>query len=124
MYYKGTNFKDVDKITKYQIEDPSTTNLCNLGFRYKRSMSDAEDDVYEVFFPVYRYHAAISLEARFLIWQQRNTLTVDVFDTTTHGTYGPWYSDESGIQAKIIKIINKNILKQMKYMNITEKEQA
>lgn len=122
MYYKGTNFKSVDKITRYQIKNPSTGHLNNLGFKFKRSMSDAEDDVYEYFFPVYRYHAAISIEARFLLWQQSNILTVDVFDSTTHGIYGAWYSDESGIHKEIINIINKNILKEMRRMNITKKK--
>lgn len=121
MYYKGTNFKRVDKETEFKLNDTNIGNLNRLGFRYKRSMSDAEDDVYEYSFPVYRYHMSISLECRFLLWQKSNRLKVDVFDYTTHGIYGPWYNDNSGVHEEIIKIINKNILKEMKRLNITVK---
>lgn len=117
MYYKGTNFKRTDR---FKLADPSVRNITNMGFTYKRSMSDAEDEVYEYSFPVYSYHEAITLEARFLLWRNSNQLVVDVFDIPTHGIYGPWYLDESGIHKRIINIINNNIYKTMKRMNITK----
>ena len=121
MYYKGTQLKAIDRNTDYQMENTSVGHLNRIGFRYKRSMSDAEDDVYEYSFPVYRYHLAVSLECRFLLWQQSNILKVDVFDSTTHAIYGPWYNDESGIHDEIKRIINKNIDKEMRYLHISVK---
>ena len=118
MYYKGTDLKSIDRNQDYKIKDNSISNLHRLGFRYKRSMSDAEDDVYEYSFPVYRYHMAISLEARFLLWQQSNILKIDVFDSTTHAIYGPWYNDESAIHRDVKEVVNRNISKEMKRLNI------
>lgn len=124
MYYKGTNLKGISKNDIYKIDNPNIANLHRLGFRFRHNMSDAEDDVYEYTFPVYRYHAIISLEARFLLWQKSNILKVDVFDSTTHGIYAPWYSDNSGIHQEVIKIIDKNISREMRNIGVSLKEEA
>ena len=121
MYYKGTHLKQYERDKEYQIDDTSRIHLIDLGFRYKPGMSDAEDDVLEYSFPVYRYHMSISLECRFLLWQQSNILKVDIFDTTTHGIYGPWYYDNSGIHQDMLEIINRNIGREMKRLGITER---
>ena len=115
MYYKGTNLKKTDE---FKIDPYMLMNLDSLGFRYKKSMSSEGDNVYEYFFPVYSYHDAISLECRFLLHFEDQTISVDVFDTGSHGIYAPWYCDESGIYNKLLTIINRNIRKEMKRLHI------
>jgi len=120
MYYKGIDTLHVDKYTKYYMKGSKVRDLESLGFKYKHNMSDSENTVYDYIFPVYRYHAIISLEARFLLHRESGIVVIDVFDTNTHGIYGPWYYDPSGIYNKIIRIINRNILKEMKKMHIVK----
>ena len=115
MYYKGTN---IDKETEYHMKNTNPEHLERLGFKYRKSMSSAEDNIYAYFFPVYRYHDAIALEARFLLHQESRVIKVDVFDSGTHGIYGPWYYDNSGIHGDLINIINSNIKREMRKMNI------
>lgn len=95
------------------------SRLAGLGFRYKRSMSERGESVYEYVFPVYRYHTAIVLECRLLVISETGELTIDIFDSGSHGMYAPWYYDESGIHSKIIEVINNNIKKELHRMKIT-----
>lgn len=118
MYYKGCDL-NIDRITKYYMKNTNSRTLEAYGFRYRRTMSDSDDSVYEYIFPVYRYHDSISLEARFLLHQESHTIVVDVFDSGSHGIYAPWYYDNSGIAERIVHIINRNIAKEMKKLHIT-----
>lgn len=118
MYYKGTDMKKFDKDKKYVMKDTNQYKLNMYFFRHVRSMSSDDETIYEHVFPVYRYHAAVTLEARLLLWQETGEIRVDVFDAGSKGCYGPWYYDESGAHDKINDIINKNIAKEMKKLDI------
>lgn len=120
MYYKGTGLPKFNKDGVYIMQDTSYRKLNDNYFRYVRSMSGENETIYEHIFPVYRYHAAVTLEARFLLCQETGEIVVDVFDAGSKGIYGPWYYDNSGIHAKLIDIINSNISKEMKKLDIIE----
>ena len=122
MYYKGT-IKKIHNCGRYIMKDTNPRKLDENMFRFRQSMSDAEETVYEHVFPVYRYHAAVTLEARFMLIKETGEIKIDVFDSGTKGIYGPWYNDESGIHEKIIGIINSNIAKEMKRLNIFEEKE-
>lgn len=115
MYYKGTNLTKYDA---YVMDESMLGRIKELGFYYKRGMSDKEDSVYEYVFPVYFYHNDISLECRFLLHYESRKVVIDVFDSGNHGIYGPWYYDNSGIHRLIIKKVNKNIRKEMTKLRI------
>lgn len=117
MYYKGTNLK---KTNKYKIDPEMLNYLEDIGFRYRRSMSCEGDTVYEYFFPVYRHHEFVSLEARFVLHYEDCIISVDVFDAASHGIYAPWYYDPSGMTQKLVNIINKNIAKEMRRLHISK----
>lgn len=119
MYYKGINLKKYRKSGTYLLKDTSRKNLEANDFHFKRSMSDADETIYEHIIPVYRYHASVLLEARFLLIHETGEVRVDVFDSATKGVYAPWYREDS-IHSKINQIIDMNITKEMNKLGMIE----
>ena len=124
MYYKGTGLKKYHRDEDYYMPDTSRDMLDRHDFRYRSSMSDSKESIYEHFFPVYRYHADITLEGRFMLVRETGKILVDVFDAGSKGIYAPWYYDEGDLHAYIIKIIDSNIEKEMKRLGIKKKEDS
>ena len=115
MYYKGINLRKTDT---YIMDKSMMSHIKDIGFYYKRGMSSEGDTVYEYVFPVYFYHNDISLECRLLLHYESRNVSIDVFDTGSHGIYGPWYFDNSGIHRLIIKKVNKNIRRELTKLRI------
>lgn len=118
-YYKGSNLKPIKKYEKYHFNQKKNINeLESMGYKAYRAISSIDDHVYTYVFPVYRYKATITLEARFLVHVETGDISVDVFDSNTKGIYAPWYNNESGIYDSFIDIIDANITKEMKRQKI------
>ena len=124
MYYKGTNFRKYSREKKYMMKDTSLSHLSKNYFRYRSNLSAVNESIYEHSFPVYKYYAAVTLEARFLVCQETGRVDIDVFDMCNKGIYGPWYNDESGCHKEIIDLINANIAKEMKKVGIYENKRS
>lgn len=89
------------KLTKEQ--------LLSKGFRFSRSLSDDENDVYTYRFPVFKYKKMIVLECELRVTLGEEKININVYDYNTNNKYAPFYHCEYGSYNEMLKIINEKI---------------
>lgn len=89
-------------------------------FRYNKSYSDHEENVYTYRFPVYKYGCCVTLEAEILIFVNSGEVRINVYDSHTRNKYAPFYYREYGEYSTVINTINDKILKEFKKLGIEE----
>ena len=115
----------MDELIKHTYIKPNMTEkwLLSNNFRNNRLLSDEESDVYTYRFPVYKYKKFTTLEGELCVVLGEYEVKINVYEHgTTSDKYAPFYYCKYGNYDSILKIIWKNINKQLKILNITEKE--
>lgn len=101
----------------YEMKDYTIKNLKNLGFYYNKKVSDNEKKCYSIRFPVVKYNTYASIEGEFTVDIDNGCVCINVYDLKGN-YYAPFYNHEYGNYNDILKIINKNIDKQLKKYKI------
>lgn len=96
--------------------------LLSHGFRYNRQLSDDESEVYTYRFPVYKYEKFTTLEGEFCIVLGDDEVKINVYDYGTSDRYAPFYYCEYGNYDAILRIIWRNIEKQLRNLGINKKD--
>lgn len=94
------------------MKDFSINNLENMGFYLNKEASDNERKCYSIRFPVVKYNTHISIEGEITVDSTNGNIVINVYDLKGN-YYAPFYNREYGNFDDILKIINKNIKKQM-----------
>lgn len=97
---------------------PTKKWLERYDWRYSKAMSDEETTIYTHRFPVYKYGITMLLDCEFILDVATNEVSINVYDSTSRGLYAPWYYTEYGNYNDILKIIDGNIEKEMKRLDI------
>lgn len=100
------------KLTTFSIDDNSIDNLKKLGFYHMG------EGVYSKKFPVYFYNQTPTLFGIFIANNEDTNINIDVIDESGN-LYFNQYSEIKNNY--LLKIINKNIEKEMIRCNITKK---
>lgn len=101
----------------YKMKDFSFTNLKELGFYYNTVMSDEDRKCFSIRFPVVKYNSHASIIGEITVNSVNGKVYINVYNMKgSH--YIPFYNHEYGNFDDILKIINKNLLKQMKKYKI------
>lgn len=106
----------------YVIKNPTTENLRNLGFRYSSTLSNGIEKVYVYRFPVLKYKRKPLLECELSVETNNNTVLVNVYNYSNHSSYAPFYYDFYGNYEVVLKIINKNILREFRKLGVIKIE--
>jgi len=88
------------------------------GFKYNKTLSCDDNEVYTYRFAVYKYTYYIVLECELSIYLDTGEVKVNVFDCNTRSRYAPFYYMEYGKDNKVVEKINKIILKEINRLNI------
>lgn len=83
--------------------------MLSKGFRFSRSLSDDENDVYTYRFPVFKYKKMIVLECELRVTLGEDKININVYDYNTNDKYAPFYYCEYGNYDEMLKIINDKI---------------
>ena len=113
----------MDKLADHTYIKSNATKqwLLSHGFRYNRSLSDDESEVYTYRFPVYKYEKFTTLEGEFCIVLGNDEVKINVYDYGTSDRYAPFYYCEYGNYDAILRIIWRNIEKQLRNLEIDKK---
>lgn len=89
------------------------------NFRYNKSFSDKDTEVYTYRFPVFRYSIYITLECELRAIVGENKIQIDVYDCNTRDKYAPFYYCEYGDFDRILKTIEARIRKELNKLGIS-----
>lgn len=108
--------------TLIHTEEPlSRSWLRSKNFRFNKYFSDVESIVYTYRFPVFKYGKYTTLECELRSAVEKDVIYIDVYHYNTHDKYAPFYDCEYGNFDKILTIIDKKIMKQLKELGIKER---
>ena len=113
----------MDKPTNATYIKPNVTKqwLISHGFRYNRQLSDDESEVYTYRFSVYKYEKFTTLEGELCVALGEDEVKINVYDYGTSDRYAPFYYCEYGNYDAILRIIWRNIEKQLRNLEIDKK---
>lgn len=113
----------MDKLADHTYIKPNATKqwLLSHGFRYNRQLSDNESEVYTYRFPVYKHEKFTALECELGIILGEDEVRINVYDYGTSDRYAPFYYCEYGNYDVILRIIWRNIEKQLRNLEIDKK---
>ena len=108
------------KLTDIIYVRPKVTKqwLLSHNFRYNRSLSDNESEVYTYRFPVYKYDKFTTLECELYIILGEDRVRINVYDYGTYNKYAPFYYCQYGNYDTMLKTVWKNIDKKRKLLGI------
>lgn len=114
----------MDKITgvTYKKTDVTKQWLFSHGFRYNRQLSDDDSEVYTYRFQVYKYKRFTTLECELGIILGEDEVRINVYDYGTSDRYAPFYYCEYGNYDAILRVIWRNIDKQLRNLGINKKD--
>lgn len=104
----------------YKMKDYSVTNLKSLGFYYNKEASDTNQKCYSLRFPVLKYNEHANIIGEVTIDAISGDIIINVYDLKGK-YYAPFYNHEYGNFDDILKIIYRNINKQLRYLKIHRK---
>lgn len=104
----------------YKMKDYSVSNLKSLGFHYNKEASDTDRKCYSLRFPVLKYNEHANIMGEVTIDAISGDIIINVYDLKGK-YYAPFYNHEYGSFDDILKIIYKNIKKQLQYLKIYRK---
>ena len=108
------NFSNNEYVKKNITKDWLLSN----GFRYSRTLSDEDTEVFTYRFPIYKYEGFIILECELRVILGENKVFIDVYDHNTINKYAPFYYSEYGDYSIMLKEIWIKINKELKKLNI------
>lgn len=104
----------------YKMKDYSVSNLKSLGFHYNKEASDTDRKCYSLRFPVLKYNEHANIMGEVTIDAISGDIIINVYDLKGK-YYAQFYNHEYGSFDDILKIIYKNIKKQLQYLKIYRK---
>lgn len=107
----------MEKIITYKMKDYSINNLKNIGFHFNKKLSDNENKYYSIRFPAVKYNYNTSIEGEITVNIEDGTIFINVYDLKGN-YYSPFYDHYYGNFDDILKIIDKNIDKQLRKFKI------
>ena len=99
------------------MKDYSTKNLKTIGFSLNKEASDGKRKCYSIRFPVVKYNEHASIEGEITVDSTNGNIFINVYDLKGNH-YVRFYNHEYGNFDDILKIINKNIEKQLRKYKI------
>lgn len=102
---------------RYKIADHSPDRLKSLGFSFDRKKSCDGIKCYSIRFPVLKYNNTANMTGEITVNAENGEAIMDVYDLKGR-TYAPFYHCKYGNYEGVLKIINKNIIKQIKRLGI------
>ncbi len=103
---------------KFKMNNFNIEKMITNGFKLSRAFSDEETDAYINSFMVYRYYDMGILDARIIVYTDGN-VKIDIMDRTSKAYYAPWYT-ESSDRWEILEVVEKNLLRIMKKLEIKD----
>lgn len=94
--------------------------LLSKGFKFSRTFSDNENEVYTYRFPVYKYNKMTVLECELRVVLSEDKVDINVYNYNTNDKYAPFYYCEYGNYNQMLKIINDKIEYMLKRLGIKE----
>ena len=88
------------------------------GFRYNRVLSDNEDSVYTLRFPLCKNGYFVTLECELSCIESTGEIRVGVYEYGTRNKYAAFYCVEYGDYSIILDKINKRINSELKKLDI------
>lgn len=89
-------------------------------FKYNRTLSDSEDNVYTYRFPLCKNGYFITLECELSCVESTGEIRVDVYDYGTRNRYAAFYCAEYGDYSVMLKSINRRINSELKSLGLKE----
>lgn len=90
---------------KYYKQNISKECLTSNGFKYRKSLSDEETNIYTYRFPVFKYKRMTVLECELNISLEDGEVKLNVFDYGTNDKFAAFYYCEYGNYDKMLQII-------------------
>lgn len=90
---------------KYYKQNISKEWLTSNGFKYRKSLSDEETNIYTYRFPVFKYKRMTVLECELNISLEDGEVKLNVFDYGTNDKFAAFYYCEYGNYDKMLQII-------------------
>lgn len=107
---------------QYIMNEVSKEKLIKNGFRYSRQLSNADENIYILRFPLHKYRKYTALEG--VISTELNTgeTNVNVYSCNINSIYPPCYnySDKDKRYKKLFNMIRQLITQKLMDLNITE----
>jgi hypothetical protein len=101
----------------YKLLNPDISKLKELGFRYDNKISNQEHPVYYYRFPVHKYKKYTVLECELLVDTSNGNIDLNLYDEKNN-IYYPFYYNDYGDYSPLLKLVNKNIKKQLNKIGI------
>ena len=92
---------------KYILKNPNKKKLKELGFKYSKDMSDADNDSYYIKFPILKYINTPTIEGEIIIDINSGCVRLNTYKYGTKNCYSPFYQEYSEVNKLILKDINK-----------------
>lgn len=89
-------------------------------FKYNRTLSDSEDNVYTYRFPLCKNGYFVTLECELSCVESTGEIRVDVYDYGTRNRYAAFYCSEYGDYSVMLKSINKRISSELGKFGLRE----
>jgi len=105
----------------YKMKDVNKDKLQSLGFRYSKSNSDSENNFYLYRFPVHKYKKLTTIFCELLVEEKSGCAVINVYDANGN-FYTPFYHDRYGNFSIMSTRIEKNILKELKKLEIEKRK--
>lgn len=102
----------------YYKENITKSWLIKNGFRFNKTFSDENTEVYTYRFPVYRYEKMIILESEISVILGENGININVYEYNTNDKYAPFYYCEYGNYDTMLKIIWDKINKELRRLKV------
>lgn len=97
--------------------------LLDHHFRYSSKLSSSDESVYTYVFPVWKAGEIIALEAKITVTLETGEAIVDVYDSSFHGRYAPWYLKQSYYEP-LLGEIQKKIDSKLTWLHIKEDNES
>lgn len=105
----------------YKMIAVNKDKLQSLGFKYSKSSSDSENELYIYRFPVSKYKKHSTLTCELLVELHSGDVIVNVYDNNDN-FYTPFYQNRCGNFHVMSIKIKKSIMKEFKKMEIKKCE--
>ena len=93
--------------------------LVEQRFRFAKPFSDEKHTIYHKFIPIWRQGDNMTLELRISVCLENGDVQLDMFDSSFHGRYAPYYLRPSYYQ-EFLDILDNKIKDKLDYYQIKE----
>lgn len=106
---------------QYIIPNPTKDKLLQLNFRYSKTLSNNDENIYILRLPICKYKKYTTLECVILTDLNTGMTSMGVFNSNINMIYPPCYNDNDNGYKSLLKIIEHKINKIISSIGIEEK---